>query len=252
MFQYSCAYAVAKRNNAKLTISTCDGHAGQSTNQLVDTFRLADVVYDDYREISFQFQESSFCYDSRIENVLDGTDLVGYFQSDRYFKHVRDELLEKQFIFNDNILQHVSKCRDFLDLNRYESSCSIHIRAGDYTKLSNVHTNLKEDYYTRALAQTPECDVYLVFSDELHTAKKILERAGLEKQYRFVYPDLDYGTSLCMMSTCDSHIIANSSFSWWGAWLSNSSKSIIAPGQWFGPQGPKEWHDIYCSGWKIV
>jgi len=58
---------------------------------------------------------------------------------------------------------------------------------------------------------------------------------------------------MCLMTMCDYHIIANSSFSWWGAWLSESKK-VIAPSQWFGAaQGmPKNWSDIYCKDWIIL
>jgi hypothetical protein len=55
------------------------------------------------------------------------------------------------------------------------------------------------------------------------------------------------------MSLCDYHVIANSSFSWWGAWL-GESKKVIAPSQWFGesPDMPKNWSDIYCKDWIII
>ena len=58
---------------------------------------------------------------------------------------------------------------------------------------------------------------------------------------------------MCLMTLCNYHIIANSSFSWWGAWLSNSKKTI-APSRWFGsaPSAPKNWSDIYCKDWIII
>ena len=58
---------------------------------------------------------------------------------------------------------------------------------------------------------------------------------------------------MCTMSLCEHHVIANSSFSWWGAWLS-PAKKVYSPARWFGdsPNVPKNWSDIYCKGWKII
>ena len=56
---------------------------------------------------------------------------------------------------------------------------------------------------------------------------------------------------LYVMTQCDYHIIANSSFSWWGSYLSNSQLTI-APEKWFGPQGPNNWDSIYCNNWHVI
>ena len=60
----------------------------------------------------------------------------------------------------------------------------------------------------------------------------------------------DTYVDMCMMSMCNGHIIANSTFSWWGAWLSGAN--TVAPKQWFGPRGMPEWSDIYCENWEIL
>jgi hypothetical protein len=250
MFQYACAYAVAKRNRAKLSISTYDAYSERPVNQLVETFRLSSASHNDYTGVIHQFHEADFSYDARIENVPDGTDLVGYFQSEKYFCQYRSELLENEFVFNSDVLCRALDLRQGLSLDG--ETCSIHVRMGDYKNLSSTHTNLGKDYYASALAAIPECNRYLVFSDEPIEAKRMLDRLGIKRSDQFVYPDLDYAASMCAMSMCDHHIIANSSFSWWGAWLSSNSKTIIAPTQWFGPQGPQNWSDVYCSGWKKI
>ena len=57
---------------------------------------------------------------------------------------------------------------------------------------------------------------------------------------------------MCLMSLCKSHIIANSSFSWWGAWLSNS-RDVVAPSTWFGPNNAHlDTKDLYCKGWTLI
>ena len=59
----------------------------------------------------------------------------------------------------------------------------------------------------------------------------------------------DHFVDMCMMSLCDGHIIANSSFSWWGAWIGQGK--TVAPKKWFGSEGPKNWSDVYCKDWII-
>jgi hypothetical protein len=249
MFQYACAYAVAKRNNTSLSISTYNLYTKNPVNQIVETFKLSSALHNDYTGIVHQFYEADFSYDPRIENVTNGTDLVGYFQSDRYFSQYRNELLENEFVFNSDLIDRAAVYTQSLKL--CGELCSIHVRMGDYKKLSDTHTNLGKDYYTRALSLVPDCKSYIVFSDEPAEAKKMFEQISTKNSQQFLYPDLDYGTSLYLMSICNHHIIANSSYSWWGAWLS-TSKTVVAPSSWFGSNGPKRWCDVYCSGWKTI
>jgi hypothetical protein len=130
-----------------------------------------------------------------------------------------------------------------------DNICSLHFRRGDYVGLEDFHTNLGTDYYNPAISwmqsNIPNC-LFLAFSDDYEWCKKnlpnnvtIFESKGAEYD-------------MCAMSLCDSHIIANSSFSWWGAWLSSSSKQVIAPRNWFGPKGPKAWETIYCQNWGVL
>jgi len=91
-----------------------------------------------------------------------------------------------------------------------------------------------------------------VFSDEPTIAESVMQEVSVIPVDKIVYPDVDYGLSMAMMSRCNHHIIANSSFSWWGAWLSRNNGVVIAPKNWFGPKGPSDWQDIYCEQWRIL
>lgn len=250
MFQYACTYAVARKNLTSPSISTHDSHTGNQRNQLVETFRLSSATYNSYSGITRQFREKDFNYDSKIENVTIGTDLFGYFQSEKYFRHYRTDLLDSEFVFNANI--QANSRSHIVNLGLSGPMCSIHIRMGDYRNLGDTHVNLGIDYYANALSLVPDCDSYLVFSDEYVEAKKMLRQLDFEKAHRLVYLDLDFATTMHMMSMCDHHVIANSSFSWWGAWLSKNSQTTIAPSAWFGPRGPKSWNDVYCEGWRKI
>ena len=122
---------------------------------------------------------------------------------------------------------------------------ALHVRRGDYVDLQSYHTLLPIEYYTEALSKLPYVHV-LVFSDDIEWCRQQPEFKG----NRFFF-SLNNSTAvdMCLMSLCDYHVIANSSFSWWGAWLANS-KQVIAPSQWFGSSlSDKNTDDVYCEGW---
>ena len=85
---------------------------------------------------------------------------------------------------------------------------------------------------------------FIVFSDDIEWCK---ENMGGNLSFADSSPAVD----MCTMSSCDIHIIANSSFSWWGAYLAKSN-AVIAPKQWFGPDGPENWDTVYYHNWNIV
>ena len=86
---------------------------------------------------------------------------------------------------------------------------------------------------------------FVIFSDDYEWCKENLDSSFL--YHDFIDPYYD----MCLMSKCDMHIIANSSFSWWGAYLADNS-TVIAPLSWFGETGPKRWCTIWCSHWNVI
>lgn len=250
MFQYACAYSLAKKHQTIIGISTKDIYRNTGKNQIVETFELQSATHNEFSEIQYIFNETGFEYDRRIESVNNNTDLIGYFQSEKYFKSFRKDLITKEFCFRPNFIREVEEFQH--RHNVIGTTCSIHIRKGDYKSLSDTHTNLDISYYASALEQIPECSKYLVFSDDREEAAKMMlpiSSLGLDN---FVYPDLSDSSSMLLMSLCDHHIIANSSFSWWGAWLSQKKGDVVAPRQWFGTKGPPSWNDVYCETWKVL
>ena len=250
MFQYACAYAVAKRHNTEIGISSHDSYRQASTNQLIETFTLQSAVLDKFDNVKYSFQENGFEYDARIEIVPNDTDIQGYFQSERYFSHVRKDLLINEFSFRPHIQESANKVWD--SYNHHGPVCSIHVRRGDYKTLQDTHPNLGLDYYARAIELIPECEKYIIFSDDTILAQELMSKIQTVPAHRFTYPDLDYNISIAIMSRCTHHIIANSSYSWWGAWLSQQHGIVAAPKTWFGIKGPSNWKDIYCNSWNIV
>jgi hypothetical protein len=157
-------------------------------------------------------------------------------------------VLRKEFTFKKEIIQ---KAKNYLETSNLSGRilCSVHIRRGDYKNLENYHGLLDNDYYE------PACNLvlknfsnvkFLIFSDETEECKKLFKEEPF-----FVVDSGDDAVDLCVMSMCQAHVIANSSYSWWGAWLSKS-KAVIAPKKWFGHEGPKNWDTVYQEGWVLI
>jgi hypothetical protein len=190
------------------------------------------------QEFGFHFEESLF------NNCLDNVDLYGYFQSEKYFKNIEKDI-KKDFSFNSEI---VTACKEFIKETINGEVISLHIRRGDYLNLKSFHPTPSIEYYERALDKLPNVPV-IIFSDDIEWASNQHLFDG-DRFYISESNTTDF--DMCLMTICDYHIIANSSFSWWGAWLSQSKK-VIAPKNWFGPSlSQHDTSDLYCNGWEII
>ena len=105
---------------------------------------------------------------------------------------------------------------------------SLHIRRTDYLELDH-HNSLGLDYYEKALGEFDSDRTIIIFSDDAEWCKE--QKLFDGDRFLVAEGNINY-VDLCLMTLCTGHIIANSSFSWWGAWLSNSKK-VIAPKNWF-------------------
>ncbi|MDI5895622.1 alpha-1,2-fucosyltransferase [Flavobacterium algoritolerans] len=174
-------------------------------------------------EIDF---DQSIC-DKRGSLYLDG-----YWQSDNYFGDL--EALRKDFEFK-NIPQLDDNISDSIQSS---NSVSLHVRRGDYVG-NSVYAQQGQEYYVNAmtkLSELVENPVFYVFSDNIKWAEETL-LSGYKSQFSIVFYNKENGSEiddLHKMSLCKHNIIANSSFSWWGAWLnSNLNKIVIYPRNWY-------------------
>lgn len=186
------------------------------------------------RPTSF-IKELHFHFDPRILDLPDGVYLNGYWQSERYFSDMAD-LIREDLTFSS-----VPEGRNAA-LAREIGSCqavSLHVRRGDYVSneiIHRIHGVCSLDYYERAIAlitSRVNNPVFFIFSDDpdwvrehfkLPYPTQIVGHNGPEHSYE----------DMRLMSLCHHHIIANSSFSWWGAWLNPSKdKIVVAPKRWF-------------------
>lgn len=185
------------------------------------------------------YQESSFNY---RDFILPGNDwnLSGFFQSEKYWLGCKDEVLS-YFEFNEEL--YIKMFTKYANL-AVDNVVAVHIRRGDYVKLPEFHTNLAFDYYNPAIAAFKGCN-FLIFSDDIEWCKRYF----IGHNFFFAEGNTPI-EDLCMMSLCDHFIIANSSFSWWAAYLSKSvDKKIIAPLKWFGAKNSHDTSDLIPNGW---
>ena len=154
--------------------------------------------------------------------VQDNVMYDGFFQSENYFPN-------RNFILNLFLPSPFVN----LKLQKYEhilkgTTCSIHVRRGDYLKY-DLHVAREMDYFNRAMAAVGSVDKYLVFSDDIEWCKTQF----VGDKFIFIEQEKDY-VELFLQSKCNHNIISSSSFSWWGAYLNNKeNRKIVGPKQWF-------------------
>ena len=172
----------------------------------------------------------------------------GYFQSEKFFIE-HEEKIHNLFAPRQFDIDHINTTYG----NLLKHPCiSIHIRRGDYENLEHNHPILPLSYYSKAIDTLPSCEYILVFSDDMAWCKQNLKDLPYSNKLKFVQDD-DF-IELYLMSMCTYNIIANSTFSWWAAWLNKAEdKQVIAPSVWFGPNlSHVDTKDLLPEGWLIL
>jgi len=200
-------------------------------------------------------EEEHFHYDPRVWKVPRFTSqdlfLQGYWQSFRYFEKSIG-LLRKEILPQNALSQHYQHYANILQA--HGCSVMIHVRRGDYVNLAHVaswHGALGLAYYQKACAIMTEkisaCH-FFIFSDDLTWVK---EQFDFLENCTFIENEASSESviaELMLMRMCRHHIIANSSLSWWAAWLSqHPEQQVICPKQWI--QGHHSFDDLLPSQW---
>ncbi len=202
-------------------------------------------------DISEKVREKSLLFDEKLLRIDDGSYVDGYFQNEKYFKDIR-EILLNQIIINQAISNYTKYVKK--QIKDRTNSCSIHIRRGDMANETNmkIHGICSLEYYQDAIKYLENKLGklnYFIFSDDIEWCKSNLNISDAifvdSKEKRIAHEDI------YLMSLCEHNIIANSSFSWWGAWLnSNLDKICIAPKAWFADKELQEQSiDIVPESW---
>lgn len=182
-------------------------------------------------------------FDSSILNYKDNTIFHGYFQSYLYFDKYKKELIET-LNFKENIIKDGDK-----ELSNFKNPISIHVRRTDYLGINFLGNLIETGYYEVATQYIPPDQDVLVFSDDVCFVKNYFKN---RKNFHIINKN-EY-VSLYMMTKCSSHIIANSSFSWMGAYLSGK-EFITCPNSWWrsiAPEPNNIQNDITKESWNRV
>jgi hypothetical protein len=273
LFQYAAGRSLSLRNRTALFLDIADFDVDQATitkrafelgvfafpveiasRQQTDRFlhppllrKAVDKMRPYFRKSVYN--EPFFKYDGNFPRASPQTLLRGYWQSERYFEQVtaviRDDLRIKA-----PLSEQTRRMADRIDGSR---SVSLHVRRGDYVKDAatlRYHGVCDLEYYRRAIGEirrtAGDLEVF-VFSDDMEWVKanitSDLPLTFVENEGRQAYEDL------FLMGRCQHNIIANSSFSWWAAWLNpNPQKVVIAPSRWFN-ESKADTRDLLPAQW---
>jgi hypothetical protein len=187
------------------------------------------------------FRERRFCYVPEVFEQPDGTDLSGYFQSEKYFKHIEGEIRET-FSFPKKILDEVSS---IVRLSKTIQTVGVHVRRRDFVN-NRAHAGLYQGYYPNAMAMFENC-YFTIISDDMKWCRQHFTGDNI-----IFFQGSSMYADLAAMSVCNHHIISNGTFGWWGAWLDSSpNKRVVRPSEWMGPTlGHLEEYDICPDNWE--
>ncbi len=269
MFQYAFMRGMSKKHGYDFIIP--DANANRFDNYgLFECFELEGCKTGEGSYPTLECRDTAF-NQKFLDECTDNTNYSGVFQTEKYFVDATEEL-RKDFTFHKDILD---PCQEFID--NVGDVIFLHVRRGNsnlvgkrgekwsYQMLQDYHPLMKKEYYLEALSHFDESKKVIVLSDTIDWCKK---QDWLQDD-RFLFSDSSYevfddGASvpyidICLMSLCSGGIIANSSMSWWGAWLQNDRGKVIAPHPWYGEKAynygnaelcdadiiPERWTKIY-------
>jgi hypothetical protein len=286
LFQYAAARQIASNNGVELIIDSISGFKRDPFRRenLLNYFPISakfNIInfenkiyncnyfyYKIYNLIQrllplkyrFYIKESEkIDFDSRLRDIkLTKTIyLEGYFQSYLYFDSI-SEIIKREFIFTGELGR---ECKQFYEEINMSESVSIHLRSFNVGKLNDtslINGNCSLEFYESAInhilvnIKTPK---FFIFSDDIEWAKKTIDLLNINFEVKLIYysDNLDHSIEdFVLMSECKYNIIANSTFSWWAAWLNkNPNKIIIAPSNWFVSRKVSN-KSIYPNSWIVI
>ena len=271
LFCYFAGYDLATRTNSGLELDVADIRSGISahavsieslslpgnfttggSSRFFSKLKLRDVLVRVSRKFDVPILSSKkvliskeIGFDKNVMSVMPGSSLFGYFQTYRHFFPYKHE-------FQDVCLRNPSSWfEENLQRIKLEKVVTVHVRRGDYSGLADTYGLLSADYYKQAMNIILEImpnSIFWVFSDDLDLAELLLKDV-LPSNTFWVKPpaDHDAAETMLLMANASGNIIANSTFSWWGAALNSNGGSVVVPSQWF--KAMPDPIDLYHPDW---
>jgi hypothetical protein len=202
LFQYFMGYALSRKKNIPIVYSTNNYKLSHFNFPIKFVQNKTSINNLLIRDSSFNYRNIPICSNCRIR---------GYWQSEKYFKDYRNDILK---LFN---IQTTSL-----------ETISVHVRRGDYLLSTSKHPVQNNKYYIDAVNILGQNMKVYVFSDDMNWCKN-----NLPKTWHFIENQTDI-QDFIMMAKNKYHVISNSTFSWWAAWI--NGEKVIAPKKWFGPE----------------
>lgn len=242
MFQIANGYAVSKTHNRKYIAPRKETDACNFNDTV---FKNIDFGIDSTEIPDGHVLNCSFEYSDNIPHQTKPTIYKGYFQSEKFFaKHA--ESVVKMFSPTDNF---VKKAYDDYPQLKYNTA-TINVRRTDYLIYSNMHPCITLEYIHEAIKFIPNIDYYFISSDDLEWCRNNIKISNA------VFVNYNGYEAMWLASLTKNFIISNSSFSWWGAYLSPyRNKIVLAPETWFGPEAANRNMssiDICPAKWTII
>ena len=230
-------------------------------DSLLDNIPITD--FNNLSKYNFQlYKERNFNYNDFSFKNIKNTDIMlfGYFQSYYYFQQYKHTIIST-LKFKDKI--DILLKNNSLSISHFDNTISMHFRRGDYKTLQDYHPLLKFDYYSNSInyiiSRTKKSSFKVLYFCEENDHDNVLEIINkLENKFKSViFEKISYNYSdweqLLLMSLCSHNIIANSSYSWWGAFLNQNKDAYICyPSCWFGPKISHNTNDLFISTWKKI
>jgi len=229
LFQIATAYAYSLDHNIPLIVPDLVHQNKWNIPYNAQKLFLKKILHGDLPRTPVVWNEPHFNYHSlpNSSRLL----LVGYFQSEKYFRHRRPEIL-KLFAPPEELRQSILLKYPFL----LSDKLCVGIQIRDYRRefpAGDHHPTFGRSYYEKAVALFPKDAIFLVSSNHSEFAQQCME--GLVENIIYLNGE-DYIEEFYTLSLCQSFIISNSSFGWWAAWLSTApGKTVVAPRPWFAP-----------------
>jgi len=262
LFMYACGFACSKRLNVPLVLDATQMSNNQLRQLEINKFNLrydrmvlpAKSKIRVFRALKFKIirmfyksflhyyrEKQNFVLDNAILNIERNSYLDGYWQNEKYFIEYRKELLDMitpKIVTSEGYNKYAALIKEC-------NSVAVHIRLGDYCKSGLC---VDDSYYSKAIAylksQIGDKVKLFLFSDDVEKATEIFSKFGVPFQVVSYSSENKTVEDLLLMSLCKCNIIANSSYSWWGAWLNNNvNKVVVCPetDMWIEDFYPTDW-----------